>query len=92
MRGPAGWHGRCVGAAHGAGIYRSASTAGGAPGRAVESLLYGWLGSHWSAVSVLLCLILLVPLAIRLGFPETARRTLEEIAPERAHDTEGGPT
>jgi MFS family permease len=67
------------------------ATAGGALGLAAESLLYGWLGSHWSAVSVLLGLVLLAPLVVGIAFPETAQRVLEEIAPERAHPEEEVP-
>jgi sensor histidine kinase regulating citrate/malate metabolism len=58
-------------------------TLGAAVGLALESALYTWLGSHWTAVSALLVLTLLVPLIVALGFPETAGRSLEEIAPER---------
>jgi hypothetical protein len=49
-----------------------------------ESVLYGILGSHWHAVSVLLVASLAVPCIVALAFPETAGRRLEEIAPERA--------
>jgi putative MFS transporter len=53
-------------------------------GLAAESALYGILGSHWRAVSVLLVASLAVPCVVALAFPETAGRRLEEIAPERA--------
>jgi hypothetical protein len=59
-------------------------TFGAALGLALESALYAALGSHWEAVSVLLTGTLLAPLVIALGLPETAGRSLEEIAPERA--------
>jgi len=57
----------------------------GALGLAAESWLYGVVGSHWRAVSLLLLLFALAPCVIALTFPETARRRLEEISPERAH-------
>jgi putative MFS transporter len=59
------------------------ATLGGAVGLAAESVLYGWFGSHWTAVSVLLVVAFLAPLVIALAFPETAGRSLEEIAPEQ---------
>lgn len=52
-------------------------------GLALESVLYGALGSHWEAISWLLLVALAVPLIVALCFPETAGRTLEEISPER---------
>ncbi len=68
-----------------AGARMLVGTGAAALGLAAESLLYGWLGSHWSAISVLLCGLFAVPLVIAAAFPETAGRTLEEIAPERLH-------
>jgi hypothetical protein len=59
-------------------------TVGGALGLALESALYAAFGSHWTAVTALLATTLLVPLVVAVGFPETAGRSLEEIAPERA--------
>jgi len=53
-------------------------------GLALESVLYGQLGSHWTAISGLLLVSLASPLLIALFYPETAGRTLEEISPERA--------
>lgn len=49
----------------------------------MKAVLYGWIGSHGSAISVLLCGLLAVPVVIAAVFPETAGRTLEELAPER---------
>jgi putative MFS transporter len=66
-----------------AGARAVVGTLGASVGLALESALYAWLGSHWTAVSALLVLTLLVPLIVALGFPETAGRSLEEIAPER---------
>lgn len=57
-------------------------TVGAALGLAVESLLYRALGSHWEAITLMLAGALLGPLIVALAFPETAGRTLEEIAPE----------
>jgi putative MFS transporter len=60
-----------------------AGTIGGAVGLAVESPLYDLFGSHWTAVSVLLGVAFVAPLIVALAFPETAGRSLEEIAPEQ---------
>lgn len=57
-------------------------TFGGSLGLALESFLYGLLGSHWTAISLLISLALLAPV-VALVFPETSGRSLEEIAPER---------
>jgi MFS family permease len=59
-------------------------TVSGAAGLALESLLYRFTGSHWSAVSLLLVMVAGSPLVVALFFPETAGRSLEEISPE--HD------
>ena len=48
----------------------------------VFSVLFGLLGSNWFAIGVLCIVGLLAPLLVLLTFPETAGRTLEEIAPE----------
>ncbi len=60
-----------------------AGTLGGVLGLAVESVLYGIFGSHWTAISVLVLLALAAPLIVAAFFPETSGRTLEEISPER---------
>lgn len=67
-----------------AGARLGLATLGGAVGLALESALYGLTGSHWSAISILLGAALLAPLLVWLTLPETAGRSLEEIAPE--HD------
>lgn len=59
------------------------ATIGAALGLALESSLYHLCGSHWTAVSVLLASALLAPLLVAVTFPETAGRSLEEIAPEQ---------
>ena len=66
-----------------AGARMIVATLGGSLGLALESALYGVTGSHWSAVSLLLAVALAGPLIVALAFPETAGRSLEEIAPER---------
>ncbi len=47
------------------------------------SALFGIAGSNWNAILIVAGFSLLVPLAIYFLFPETARRSLEEIAPEK---------
>jgi MFS family permease len=59
------------------------ATLGASFGLVLESVLYGVFGSHWTAVSVLLAGTALIPLIVWLTFPETAGKSLEEIAPER---------
>ena len=59
------------------------ATIGGSLGLALESVLYGVLGSHWEAISFLAALAVLGPILVIVTFPETSGRTLEEIAPER---------
>jgi MFS family permease len=66
-----------------AGARMVVGTIGGAVGLTVESLLYGIFGSHWTAISVLVSLVLLAPLIVWAFFPETSGRALEETAPER---------
>jgi len=51
-------------------------------GLALESVLYPFTGSHWSAVSLLLLVALGASLVVAFFFPETAGRSLEEISPE----------
>jgi putative MFS transporter len=67
-----------------AGARLGLATLGGALGLALESTLYGVTGSHWSAISILLCAALLAPVIVAFAFPETAGRSLEDISPE--HD------
>ena len=59
------------------------ATVGGALGLVTESILYGVLGSHWDAVSWMVILALAAPVIVMFFFPETSRRLLEEIAPEK---------
>ena len=58
------------------------SNLGAICGLAAVSMLYPLLGSNWAGVAVLAACCLLVPLVVLLWFPETARRSLEDIAPE----------
>jgi MFS family permease len=55
---------------------------GGAVGLLAEGLLYGVFRSHWHAIRVLTGFWFLSAVLMYLLFPETARRELEEIAPE----------
>ena len=65
------------------GVRVAVATLGGTIGLVLESLLYGIVGSHWAAISLLAALAILGPLIVAVMFPETKGRTLEEIAPER---------
>jgi len=56
---------------------------GGIVGLLGVSALFGVAGGTWNAILMVAGLSLLVPPAIYFLFPETARRPLEEIAPER---------
>ncbi len=55
----------------------------GSVGLFLESYLYTLFGSHVAAISSMLPVLLIAPVVIWLLVPETARRELEEIAPER---------
>jgi MFS family permease len=57
---------------------------GGVVGLALVSLLFPVLGSNWNAILMLCGIGLVAPLIVRATFPETAGRSLEEIAPEVA--------
>jgi hypothetical protein len=57
-------------------------TAGVVAGLALVSVLYGTAGSNWMAITWLCAAGALSPLCVLLFFPETARRRLEDIAPE----------
>lgn len=56
---------------------------GSVAGLSLEGILYGVTGSHAGAITFMLPLLLLPPLVIALGLPETAGRELEEVSPER---------
>lgn len=59
------------------------ATLGGALSLVTESLLFGVLGSHGSALSLMVLGALAAPFLIAWLLPETAGRALEEISPER---------
>jgi putative MFS transporter len=65
------------------GVREFCKTGGAASGNLVVSLLYGVAGSNWGAIVMLCGVGVLAPLVVLMGFPETARRKLEEIAPEK---------
>jgi MFS family permease len=56
---------------------------GGSLGLALESILFGYLGSHSSAVAALALVGLVVPFLVAFAYPETSSRPLEDISPER---------
>ena len=57
-------------------------TIGGVIGLSLESVLYLLTGSHWTAISILVCFAIFAPLVVYLFFPETSSRSLEDISPE----------
>lgn len=59
------------------------STLGGSAALAAESLLFGRVGSHATAISLLALVGLAVPFLVGFAYPETRGRELEEISPER---------
>ena len=59
-------------------------TLGGSLGLFLEALLYGIVASHWVAIGTLATLAFPGALLVAWWFPETAGRTLDDIAPERA--------
>jgi MFS family permease len=65
-----------------AGVRQVVMTLAAALGLAFESLLYLSVQSHWTAISLLLCLMFAAPLVVKLAYPETSARDLDEIAPE----------
>ncbi|HVA69241.1 MAG TPA: MFS transporter [Candidatus Binataceae bacterium] len=58
-----------------------AGTTGGALGLFMESVLYRWTGSPWSAIRILTLLWLGAPIVLFAFFPETASAELETISP-----------
>jgi MFS family permease len=59
------------------------STLGSISGLALEGTLYQMTGSHAAAITSMMPLLVLPPIAIWLFLPETAQRDLETISPER---------
>jgi len=58
------------------------ATLGGVLGLMTESILYGILGSHWMAISILALGALITPFIVLAFFPETSGRDLDDISPE----------
>jgi hypothetical protein len=71
------------------GVREFCKTAGAVSGLALVSLLFGFAGSNWTAIVILCAIGVLSPLIVLLSFPETAGRSLEEIAPETEEMTPG---
>lgn len=59
------------------------ATLGGSAGLALESHLFGVLGSHAAAITALLPALLVAAGLVYFTLPETAGRELEEVSPER---------
>ena len=66
-----------------AGVREAVATVGASSGLWILSLLYGATGSHVESITWLLFLTPIAPIML-LFVPETARRELEEIAPDHA--------
>jgi MFS family permease len=64
------------------GMRAFATTLGIVAGLAAVSALFALFQSNWTAILVLAAGALVAALLVGLGFPETAGRSLEEIAPE----------
>ena len=65
-----------------AGLRSAATEVGAVAGLALVSVLFAVLGSNRAAIGMLGAVALLAPLLVWMLFPETAGRSLEEIAPE----------
>jgi putative MFS transporter len=59
------------------------NTIGGVLGLWVEPLLYTVTGTHYRSASLLYLVSLGAPVVVLLLFPETARKELDELSPER---------
>lgn len=68
------------------------NTTAGILGLAAESALYPLVGSHAIAVVILLAVAPFAIIPVLIFLPETAKRSLEDIAPEVLTDIEAGPT
>jgi putative MFS transporter len=66
-----------------AGLREAVATLGASSGLWILSLLYGATGSHGASMTWMLLATPISPIVL-LFLPETARRELEEIAPDRA--------
>ena len=65
------------------GFVAMVAAAGGVIGLWAHGRLFDLIGDQWTAVSALAVLGLLAPLTLAFTLPETNRRALEEISPER---------
>ena len=65
------------------GVRAVVGTLSAALGLWTEGRLYGVVGSHAAAITLMLVVLPLAPLIIAFALPETAARELEDIAPER---------
>ena len=65
------------------GFVAMVAAAGGVIGLWAHGRLFDLIGDQWTAVSALALLGLLAPLTLAFTLPETNRRALEEISPER---------
>lgn len=65
------------------GFIAMVAAAGGVIGLWAHGRLFDLIGDQWTAVSALAMLGLLAPVILAFTLPETNRRTLEEISPER---------
>ena len=66
------------------GARQSVSTFAAAAGLWIEGALYRRAGSHAEAITWMLLAVPIAPIVVALFVPETARRELEEVSPERA--------
>ncbi len=62
------------------GIRSIVGTIATAAGLASVSILYGFVGSNWTAILIICAIGILVPVLFHFLFPETAGRSLEEIS------------
>ena len=62
--------------------------AGNVAGLAAVSILFPLLGSNWTAIAMLGGVCLIVPPIVWFAFPETARRSLEDISEYPVPETE----
>jgi MFS family permease len=65
-----------------AGVREAVGTVGASAGLGILSLLYAATGSHAASITWALLVTPIAPIVL-LFLPETARRELEEVAPER---------
>jgi putative MFS transporter len=74
-----------------AGARALTATLGAIVGLAGVSALFPLVGSNWAAVSVLAGGCFVVPIIVLVFFPETARRALEDIAPDVQTEADSEP-